>query len=464
VRRYIVALVAAVVLGGLTAAAAAVKPVKITDPKDQQILATFLKYAEETPRVISPEFCKKQAASDTDEGEPVFWVITPYLHMPLTAYQLTGDPKYLAAFVQAFENLRSAMTKGPDGYWGWYGKAGEYRDPNDPDRLSDATLTSFGVSEVICDFISLIDKDPKLKQQYAGQRAAYLDLAVNHLVRKHTVRGDYVDLGKTGAIYRSPARGLMPTQARLTAPNNKNAIILHGLLAMYRVTGNDDYMRKAIKLGVRFKHSLTLKNGHYEWNYWNPAGEWDVRPDDPSRWKHWIGTEHRGGYYSLSTSQAVALYEYGLVFDKADMERFLKTQLEECWNGDLEHPVWSHVDGTRPPQYTEYEYIADSLAPFSAKVAAYFSQPSRQDGLIREGKDDWNGGVQAAGYLAGKYLGNPAAQGWRQTELSYGKRFLSKKANRDFVKALEFTVTPPGYTAPMTPQDMQNMPREPERP
>jgi hypothetical protein len=394
VKRYVVGLVAAMALGGVAAAAA--KPVKIADPKDQQILATFLKYAEQTPRIISPEFCKKKAASDTDEGEPVFWEITPYLRMPLVAYQLTGDLKYLAAFVQTFENLRGAMTKGPDGYWGWYGKAGEYRDPKDPDRLSDATLTSFGVSEVICDFISLIDRDPELRRQYAAQRAAYLDLAVNHLVKKHTVRGDYVDLGQTGAIYRSPARGLMPTQARLTAPNNKNAIILSGLLAMYRVTGNDEYMRKAVQLGTRFKHSLTLKNGHYEWNYWNPAGAWDVRPDDPSRWKHWIGPEHRGGYYSLSSTQAVSLYEYGLVFDKTDMERFLKTQLEECWNGDLQHPVWNRVDGTHPPEYTQGEYINEAFAPFSAKVAAYFSQPSRQDYFLKEAGSDWSGGVQAA--------------------------------------------------------------------
>jgi hypothetical protein len=462
VKRCLVALVSIMLFSGL--ATAAVKPVVVTDAKDKQILATFLKFAEQTPKIISPEFCKKQAASDTDEGEPVFWIITPYLHLPLTAYQLTGDPKYLASFVQAFENLRGAMTKGPDGFLGWYGKAGENADPKDPDHLNDAMLTSFGVSEGICDFISTIDKDPKLKRQYAAQRKAYLNLAVNHLVKKHTVRGDYVDLGKTGAIYRSPAQGLTPRQARLTAPNNKNAIILRGLLAMYRVTGNDEYMRKAVKLATRFKHSLTLKSGHYEWNYWNPAGAWDVRADDPSSWKHWIGPEHRGGYYSLSSTQAVTMYEYGLVFDKTDIQRFLKTQLEECWNGNIEHPVWNRVDGTHPELYTQGEYINGAFSPFSAKVTAYFAQPSQQDYLLKESGSDWTGGVQAGGYLAGKYLSHPTVQGWKQTDLAAGKRFLSKKANRDFVKSLQFTVTPPGYQAPETPAQMEPMPQEPTRP
>jgi hypothetical protein len=379
--------------------------------------------------------------------------------MPLTAYQLTGDAKYLGMFVTAFENMRRALTVGPDGFLGWYGKADpDYRDPAHPEQRTDAVISSFRVAEAVCDFISLIDANPQLRHEYAQQRREYLDLVENQLVKKHDVRGDYVDLGKGGAVYRTPAIGLKADSARLTLPHNKHSIIVHGLLALYRVTAKDIYLQKAVKLGTRLKHCLTLKNGHYEWNYWDPAGEWDVNPREPGRWKHWIGPEHRGGYYASSVAQAISLYEYGLVFDKVDLERFLKTQLSMCWNGDLAHPVWSRVDGTRPERYTQGEYIASALAPFSKQVAAYLYTGERQEERLRTLADDWQGGPVAEGWLRGKLLERGPAlrlgSGQAQPYLKEGRRFLTKARNHALVGRLSFAVTPPGYQAPQTPQEM----------
>ena len=454
----------------------AAKPAQINDAKDKQLLAAFLKQVADVPNRITAEYCKKAADTDADESETYTWLVTPYVHTTLAAYELTGDPTYLDEFVGLFENERSALTTGPDGFLGWYGIPDPNDgDPNDPTHRTDAVISSFRTVEMICDFVTLIDRDPALRKKYAAQRKAYLDLAENHLVKKHTVRGDYVDLGRGGAVYRSVAHGMNARQTRLTMPHNKNSIIMHGLLALYRVTGNDEYMRKAIELGVRYKHSLTLKNGHYEWNYWDPAGAWDVRKQAPTEgrhgaqhettvlreWKHWIGPEHRGGYYSSTLSQAIALYDYGLVFDKTDVDRFLRTQLEMCWNGSMTDPKWARVDGTTPAQYTQGEYICDALAPFSDKVAEFLYTGARQDQLLRESGDDWSGGPIASGWLEGKLIELPAAKGGKQVYLDYGKRFLAKKANRDFLKALAFQVTPPGYTAPEVPSQMKDMPQEP---
>ncbi len=41
-------------------------------------------------------------------------------------------------------------------------------------------------------------------------------------------------------------------------------------------------MTRAVKLGTRFKRTLKLRDGHYEWNYWDPAGPWDVDPNNPA--------------------------------------------------------------------------------------------------------------------------------------------------------------------------------------
>lgn len=450
----------------LIAVSAAAEPPGISDERDRQILDGFLVHAAKVAEHLSADRCRELAKDDSEETEAILWRALPYLRMPLLAYELTRDPAYLDVFAQAFENLRAAMTVGPDGFLGWYGRVDpDYADPANPDVLLDAVISSFGVTEAVCDFLFLAAEDPELSCKYAKQRTEYLDLVENHLVKKHDVRGDYVDLGRGGAIYRMPLQGLKQDYcARLTMPHNKHDIILRGFLALYRVTGKDEYMRRAIKLGVRFKHSLTLKDGHYEWYYWDPAGEWDVKPLQPTEWKHWMGPEHRGGYYSLSSSQAVLLHQYGLVFDDADIARFLKTQLEMCWDGDFDHPVWSRVDGTRPAEYTQGAYMSAALAPFSGEVAEYLFTGARQERQLRHMDSSWEGGAQAAGWLRAKLIDLPAAKGGKQPYLKYGQQFLAKKENRDFLASLSFDVTPPGYQPPHAPSEMADMPREPRGP
>jgi hypothetical protein len=444
----------------LATAAGAAGPIPVTDPKDKQIMEGFLSQAAKVAGELNPERCRELAKQDSEETEAILWQALPYLRTPLVAYELTRDPKYLAVFVEAFENMRAAMTRGPGGFLGWYGRVDpDYADPANPNVQLDAIISSFGVTEAVCDFLSLVAEDPDLARKYAKQHAEYLDLVENQLVRKHDVRGGYVDLGRGGAIYRMPLQGLKQDYcARLTMPHNKHDIIMRAFLALYRVTGKDEYMRRAIRLGTRFKHCLTLKDGHYEWYYWDPAGEWDVKPANRTEWKHWMGPEHRGGYYSLSLSQAALLYQYGVVFNRTDMDRFLKTQLEMCWNGDFEHPVWSRVDGTRPAQYTQGAYISYALAPFSEKVARYLFTGARQERWLTHLTDSWDA-TQAGGWLQAKLIEYPAQKGGKQAFLGYGQRFLAKKENRDFLASLAFEVTAPGYQPPHSPSEMKNMPR-----
>lgn len=143
------------------------------------------------------------------------------------------------------------------------------------------------------------------------------------------------------------------------------------------------------------------------------------------------------------------------------MDRFVKTQVEMCWNGDFDHPVWSRVDGTRDAQYTQGAYIADALAPFDDRVAKFLFTGARQDARIKESGDDWSGGPVARGWLEAKFVDYPARKGGKQIYLDYGKRFLLKKANRDWLQSLAFEVKAPGYTPPQSPAEMKEMPRDP---
>ena len=459
--------VADCLLGGIAVCAAALLcsagslraagPAKVTDPQDRQVLEAFLGHVDKLPQRLSRDSCVKLAA---DEPEGYCWVIVPQLRMALTAWRLTGDPKHLDLFASLVANMRAALTNAPDGYLGWYGKPLElFRDPKRPQHKTDVIITSYTVAEALCEFLEEVAAEPKLAEKHAGLRREWLDLIENHLVAKWEKRGCAVDLGRGGVAFRTPL-GLAPTKAHLTQPANKHSKICRAYLALYRVTGKDAYMRMAVKVGTRFKRTLTLRDGHYEWNYWDPAGAWDIHPDKPKQWKHWIGVGHRGGYYSLSAQTAVALYHHGVVFDREDLGRFLKTQTAVCWNGDVDKPVWSRVDGTRHEKYMSGAYVCGALTPFDEPLAKLLYGPAAQRERLNGKDHPWRGGTVAAGWLEGKYVDLPKARAGGPIHAEFGRRFLADKGNRAFHDALSFRVVEPGYRAPGTPAEMRPMPKE----
>ena len=437
----------------------ALEPVKITDAKDQEILKHFLVQVAAVPTDISPKYCQKMV---DDECEGYTWQICPYLDMPLTAYKLTGDVKYLEDFVKTFANMSTTLTSGPDGFKGWYGKPLPiFSDKNNPGAKTDVMINCFHATEVLTDFIETIAAEPALAEKYAAQKKEYLDLLENHFVKAWLDRGNLADLGKLGAAFRAEFT-ISKDKGGLTHPHNKQSICVRGLCGLYRVTGKDEYLALAIKLATCFKHSLTLKAGHYEWNYWDPAGEWDIDPENPKyKWRHWIGVEHKGGYYASSLAQAVEMYDFGLVFNRTDLDRFLKTQLELCWDGKMDKPGWSRVDGTKSDKYMQGEYICEALAPYSAKVQEYLFTGPRQDHRIKVADNNWHGGPMANYWLKAKLLELPSKPDGKQKYLEFGKKFLAKPENAALVKELEFTASEPNYVAPESPKDAKDLPKTP---
>jgi hypothetical protein len=436
------------VAGVLMTLSAVAAPLEQLEGDDRTIVAEFLKHVERLPQRITAEHVQQLVA---DEAEGVTWRILPEAAMPLTAYELTEDAKYLDLFVQLFDNVQAGVTRGPDGYLGWYGKALPlFQNPDDPDRKVDVMINSFRAVEILSSFIELIDRDPALKQRFEKQRAEYLDLMQNHLVEKWHARGNYVDLGGEGAIYRTHA-GLKADKAHLTQPANKLSIITHGLLALYRVTGDDRYMERAVKVGTWFKGRLSLDDGAYTWNYWAPAGEWDIHPERPNQWKHWIGAEHRAGYYSHSVGLAVELYHHGVVFSEQDIARFLKTQMQRAWNGDEENPQYRRVDGSDGPQ--SGSYLAGSLAPFDERLARFIYGERGTSARLESASHPWQGGPAANGWIYGKFISLPKAEGGRRVHAEHGERFRGKPDNRMLLEVLGFEVEGNGYEPPRRPSD-----------
>jgi len=425
----------------------AAESVRISDPDDRQIVDAFLNHMKQAPGWVGADRCLT-VATTKDEG--IAWELCPILDMPLTAYRITDDPRYLDDFVAMFGNMRAALARGPDGSLGWYGWAAAYRTPEYPDYTWDDPVNSLQVTLRVAEFLEEVAKDPALAEKYADKRREYLDLIENDLVGKWQVREDrWADLGAEVGVFRMPVK-ITPTYSGATFPHNMNSKVLQGYLALYRVTGRDEYMRRAIKLGVRFKRCLKLRDGRYTWHYWDPAGPWDVHAANGDQWKLVYRPDHKSGYYDLNVKAAVLLYHHGVVFDETDMERFRKTQMEVCWNGDLVAPKYANTDGTP----ASAAYVSAWLAPFDPKLAVFCFEGDQRAARIRDAASTWQGGVMGGDWINMKFVYLPAAEGGRRIYPEAGERFLSKQENREFMESLEFTVEGAGYFPPATPRDL----------
>lgn len=417
------------------------------EPADQPILDAFLGHIESLKRHCTPE----RMAQFASQPEDITWQASRYIRVPLVAYQLTGDRKYLDDFVGCLENLLAQIGHDEQGHPGWYGLAlGLFRHPDHPDEAVDVIITSFTMAELMAEFALTVREDG-IEDEYAANVARYLDLA-QQLVDKWDARGNYREIGDRGAVYITNER-LAPVKAHLTQPHNKHEIITRALVSLYRATGRDDYLAKAYRLGIRFKRCLMLdEEGIYRWNYWDPAGPWDVHPDDPTKWKHWIGAEHRGGYYQLSLSQAVLMYELGLVFTDRDIERFVRTQTQVAWNGRFDDPEYFRLDGR--PADEGHVYLCSWLAPYGERIQTMaFGEPAQRR-RMQQLDHAWQGGVAATSYLADKYLLLPRWETAGPSDADIAADWASGEGAA-LIDRLAFEVTPPGYQPPLTPQQAE---------
>ena len=94
---------------------------------------------------------------------------------------------------------------------------------------------------------------------------------------------------------------------------------------------------------------MTLESdGTYKiWNYWEPAGPWDYKPDGRTT-KHWVGVHPNGGYYEDDTQGIVDAYEHGLVFTKADIDHLINTAKTSWAGGNPARPVAGMAISVQP--------------------------------------------------------------------------------------------------------------------
>jgi len=283
---------------------------------------------------------------DREMGEGIAWGMTPIMDGYYYGYMATHDTKYVDMMVDWADSLIKRAVKEPDGFVGWpsKGAAGSWVDNLD-DWNADSMLSEAMVFRPIVLLAGEMIKNPALKEKYRAKGESYLKLA-EQLYEKWVKRGGWRETGEGGLISVVMPYGMDPTNQKwigfdtrnapghgASHPDNKANEVARWMLAMWDVTGKPEYKDHAERWFKVQKSRMKLKSdGTYEiWNYWQPAGPWDYKPDGSP--KHWIGVHPNGGYYWGDTRAIVAAYEHGVVFDKADIARLVATAKTSWMDG-----------------------------------------------------------------------------------------------------------------------------------
>jgi len=146
------------------------------------------------------------------------------------------------------------------------------------------------------------------------------------------------------------------------------------MLAMADATGYKSYLSQAKDwFQVMRSRMKTREDGKYfVWDYWDPAGPWDYKPDGST--KHWVGVHPNGGYYGIDVDAMVSAYEHGLVFSKADIDKLIATNRDFMWTKGVTNAKFQRMDGEQPdPRWKNSPGVLwSALTPYDPTLKKVF--------------------------------------------------------------------------------------------
>ena len=295
---------------------------------------------------------------DKEMGEEIGWLVSPFLNGFYYGYLATGDARWIDMLIDWADAVVKRGVKEPDGYVGWPKEAGASTSAME----GFYTDNQLGEAMMLRPMVLLageILKTPALKAKYGPKAQQYVKLA-EQVFEKWSARGAWRDVCPTRGVWVVPPFGFDPKTGKwtdgherrktagFTLPANKQNLIAGWLIAMHDVTGKAVYRDRAEKWFRVMKSRMRLGEGgkYYVWNYWDPAGPWDKKPDGSL--KHWVGVHPNGGYYGIDVDGIAMAFEHGLVFTKADIDRLVATNCDFMWNRQESGAKFQRIDGGRP--------------------------------------------------------------------------------------------------------------------
>ncbi|MGA2066054.1 MAG: hypothetical protein ABSG86_13860 [Thermoguttaceae bacterium] len=280
---------------------------------------------------------------DKAMGEDIGWLMTPFMDGFYYGYMATKDPRWVEMLADWTDSWVKRAVKEPDGCLGWprpeaAGTKVDNLDDFNADSMLGEAMALHGVVLTAGEIL----KAPALKKKYGAKAESYLRLS-EKIYSKWDRRGGWRETKDGGEISLVLPYGIDRATGKWTAgyatrnapghgfshPDNKANLVARWLLAMSDATGKPLYKERAEKWFKVMRSRMKLKAGGTceIWNYWQPAGPWDYKPDGSP--KHWVGVHPNPGYYQVDVAGIVDAYEHGLVFSREDIDRLIATGLTE---------------------------------------------------------------------------------------------------------------------------------------
>jgi hypothetical protein len=325
----------------------------------------------------------KNRYCDKEMGEEIGWLVSPFLNGFYYGYLATGDPKWVEMLIDWADSVIRRAVKEPDGYPGWP-KAEGASTSAVPGFTTDNQLgEAMGLRPIVL-MADKIRTTPALQAKYGGKAREYLALA-EQVFEKWDARGCWREV-EHGGLWVVPPFGIDPKTSQWTEgyeqrksdgfshPANKQNFIAEWLIAMHDVTGKRVYRERAEKWWRQMKSRMRLRESgkYYVWNYWDPAGPWDYKPDGTP--KHWVGVHPNGGYYSIDAEGIVTAYEHRLVYTRAEIDRLVSTNRDFMWNHQINGAKFQRIDGLDPdPRWKDSPGVLwSALIPYDDTLRAIF--------------------------------------------------------------------------------------------
>jgi hypothetical protein len=324
-------------------------------------------------------------------GDSWTWHACFPMHGFLDSYLATGDKAWLDAAVTYFDWNLSLLLKGPDGQPGWLGPVGGHEGWLGEHPIGDAIML-----EPMVRFAELVLKDePALTEAYGRKGRTYADMAGRLMFEKWRSRGAWREDGPYGVFCEWPKyyteaeadawHDPPPGTRAITLPMNMQ--VHWGITAarLARIGGDKAWHETAMKLMRFVKSRLCLCDDHYTWNYWEPFGPWDIDPQNPQAFLHWVGTHPYRDYQAGEIRCIVEAYERGIVFDAEDMKRFVNTNLKVMWNGRLDDPKWDNSNaGVQKAVFGEIRLPSKPAGIFSRYAGCLWTDLAVFDPTVRK--------------------------------------------------------------------------------
>jgi len=326
---------------------------------------------------------------DTEMGEELGWLVSPFLNGFYYGYLATDDPKWVERLIDWTDSCLKRGVPEPDGYIGW-----PKTDPGGAradDLNADSMLGEAMMLRPVVLMAEAILRTPALDARWGDKARGYIEVAERAFL-KWDSRDCWREVA-AGGIWVEPPFGIDRSTGRWTEgfarrktggfslPDNKENHIARWLIAMFDVTKKPVYRERSEKWWQLMKSRMkTRDNGkHLVWNYWEPAGPWDFKSDGSPR--HWIGVHPNGGYYDIDVEGIVAAFEHGLVFSREDINRLIATNRDFMWNQKIQGAKFQRIDGGPPdPRWKDTPGVLwEALVPYDETLREVFVSNHRPD-------------------------------------------------------------------------------------